>query len=335
MLASLASLLPVAVVAGTIQFSGEVSLTRYTTGMAMYADGRCTGEIGESSLPYEAHSFTVDTAGVYAIHEHLDPYYLGVYVYAGGFDPRAPAANCIAASFAQPVRLWIPLEAGVTHTIVVVYWGWDYGESYRVSVNGPGAIAGPCAGFTDVWYADPFCRSIEWARNRGVTHGCTATSFCPVATATRLQIVAMLSRLARSLEPEFLVGSAANPTAAATGGNIVCETPVYSVVGYPRIATVTAAMVRHRASTAVEVRTQLAMSIDNRHWQDAGELAAAATNLPNAYATQWPAAPPITLDRGRWVTFGIRVTAGVALAETACLLTMRLDAVASDPSPAL
>lgn len=332
--AMLTLLLPAAVAAGTIQFSGEVSWTRYTTGMALDGDGRCTGEVGERSLPYEAHSFSVDTTGVYAVREHVDPRYLGVYVYAGSFDPAAPAVHCIAASFASPVRLAVPLVAGATYTVVVVEWDWDVlGLSYRVSVDGPGTILGPCAGFVDVGYTDLFCRSIEWARNRSVTRGCTTTQFCPLATPNRLQVVAMLYRLATSLEPEFLVASDPDATDGAAAGGILCQTPVYAVTGFPRTATVTSAAVRHRAASATEVRTNLAIRLDSGSWHAVAGLAATATNLPGSHATQWPMSAPIALDRGRWVAFGIQALPAGTVDEAACALTVRLDAAASDPYP--
>ena len=63
----------------------------------------------------------------------------------------------------------------------------------------PAAHAAPCAGFTDVDSADPFCPSVEWVRNRGVAQGCTATLYCPDAPTTRLQMAAFLARFGQTM----------------------------------------------------------------------------------------------------------------------------------------
>ncbi|HEX4884116.1 MAG TPA: S-layer homology domain-containing protein [Casimicrobiaceae bacterium] len=61
------------------------------------------------------------------------------------------------------------------------------------------AHAAPCAGFTDVDSADPFCPSVDWVRNRGITQGCTSTLYCPDAPVTRLQMAAFLFRFGQTM----------------------------------------------------------------------------------------------------------------------------------------
>jgi hypothetical protein len=68
-------------------------------------------------------------------------------------------------------------------------------------IVGSTALAAPCAGFTDVQDTDPFCASVAWIKNRGVTQGCTASAYCPNDPVTRLQMAAFLSRLGDSLFP--------------------------------------------------------------------------------------------------------------------------------------
>ena len=41
------------------------------------------------------------------------------------------------------------------------------------------ALAQTCAPFTDVAADDPFCANVQWMFNRGITLGCTATTYCP------------------------------------------------------------------------------------------------------------------------------------------------------------
>lgn len=63
------------------------------------------------------------------------------------------------------------------------------------------AHAQPC-GFADVDAGSPFCTSITWIRNRGITQGCSADLYCPAQQITRVQMAAFLSRLgAMTLPP--------------------------------------------------------------------------------------------------------------------------------------
>jgi hypothetical protein len=60
----------------------------------------------------------------------------------------------------------------------------------------PEATSAPCAGFTDVDSANPFCADVAWVKNRGITLGCTAgPRFCPNDAVTRLQMATFLYRM--------------------------------------------------------------------------------------------------------------------------------------------
>jgi len=58
------------------------------------------------------------------------------------------------------------------------------------------ARAQTCTPFTDVGANDPFCTSIQWLFNRGVTLGCTAAQYCPAQFVRRDQMAAFMNRLA-------------------------------------------------------------------------------------------------------------------------------------------
>lgn len=77
------------------------------------------------------------------------------------------------------------------------------------------ALAAPCAGFTDVDDADPFCTSVAWMKNRGITLGCTATLYCPGDFVTRLQMAAFMYRLGH--QNAFLQGGNAFGASAVLG----------------------------------------------------------------------------------------------------------------------
>lgn len=63
------------------------------------------------------------------------------------------------------------------------------------------AVAAPCADFTDVEDTSPFCPSVTWMKNRGITTGCTATEYCPDQSVSRLAMAAFLFRNAQPLGP--------------------------------------------------------------------------------------------------------------------------------------
>lgn len=66
------------------------------------------------------------------------------------------------------------------------------------------ACADPCAGespFTDVPAAASYCTNTEWLRNRGITLGCTATTFCPDEPVTRASMALFLNRLGAIITP--------------------------------------------------------------------------------------------------------------------------------------
>jgi len=50
------------------------------------------------------------------------------------------------------------------------------------------------ASFTDVPVGSPFFAEVEALKASGITSGCTATTYCPTATLTRLQMAIFLSR---------------------------------------------------------------------------------------------------------------------------------------------
>ena len=57
------------------------------------------------------------------------------------------------------------------------------------------AFAQVCTPFTDVPVGDPFCGDIQWMYNRGITLGCTATTYCPAQPVRRDQMAAFMNRL--------------------------------------------------------------------------------------------------------------------------------------------
>ncbi|HEX4884526.1 MAG TPA: hypothetical protein VFX05_10340 [Casimicrobiaceae bacterium] len=81
------------------------------------------------------------------------------------------------------------------------------------------ALALPCAGFVDIADTDAFCGSVTWMKNRNVTAGCTATTYCGADVVSRLQMAAFMFRVANVVTP-----------------TVVCQTADLPAVSYDRLA---------------------------------------------------------------------------------------------------
>ena len=63
------------------------------------------------------------------------------------------------------------------------------------SFTNASALAQTCTPFTDLPASSPFCGDVQWMYNRGITLGCTSTTYCPNDNVTRLQMAAFMHRL--------------------------------------------------------------------------------------------------------------------------------------------
>lgn len=96
--------------------------------------------------------------------------------------------------------------------------------------------------FSDVPANDPFCTNVEWIYNRGITQGCSATAFCPANFVTRGEMAAFLARLGQLQDPVKLASPDSGTPAVIsltgpTFSNVTCQTPDYTVAGFPRSAS--------------------------------------------------------------------------------------------------
>ena len=89
----------------------------------------------------------------------------------------------------------------------------------------PFAFAQSCAGFTDVPDTDPFCVNITWIKNRGITLGCTATTYCPDGLVNRKQMAAFLNRMAVAQSPKVIRVEQTGTDLVLTSSQVICQTP--------------------------------------------------------------------------------------------------------------
>lgn len=83
-----------------------------------------------------------------------------------------------------------------------------------------------CAGFTDVsgTSIQPTCANVTWLKNRAVTLGCTATTYCPNEGVGRLQMAAFMNRVGNVLTPKVLSIEETGGTLDFSADHVVCQT---------------------------------------------------------------------------------------------------------------
>jgi len=209
------------------------------------------------------------------------------------------------------------------------------GLAALLALAAPAAQAAPCAGFADVDDSDaitgPFCTSVQWIKNRGVTLGCVLTPqllYCPFDNVTRLQMAAFMKRLGDALTP-IRLSNDLRPGAVDLDANVVvCQTADFVVTNFPRTAYADATL-SMTAPADVSFAGELVISLD------AGAIWTALNTFPSfgsAPANQFGTLSDIgsrDLDEGRTVRFGLRLRRGgvasaVNLTDSRCQMRVMI-----------
>ena len=102
----------------------------------------------------------------------------------------------------------------------------------------PPVEAQGCAGFTDVpgTSIDPTCANVTWMKNRSVTLGCTATTYCPGNGVGRLQMAAFMNRVGNLMSPKVFSTEANGGTLDLSTEHVLCQTADLPALArdYPR-----------------------------------------------------------------------------------------------------
>jgi hypothetical protein len=174
------------------------------------------------------------------------------------------------------------------------------------------AQAADCVGFTDVVDDGPngFCPSVEWMKNRNVTSGCGATTYCPNNPVSRLAMAAFMKRLGDALTPVKLSIDLRPGGVDLDAGLVVCQTNSLAVTGFPRTAYADGT-IGATAAADVNFAADVVMSTDGgTNWSP---LNAANANLGSAPANQWGNLSDLgvtNLDVGQTVRFGLKMSRG-------------------------
>ena len=148
-----------------------------------------------------------------------------------------------------------------------------------IAVALPAAHAAPCAGFTDVDDASEFCPNVEWLRNRSITLGCRAGSYCPGDSVTRLAMAAFLNRMSAALTPAYVVAGDIALGDLSEGSIRTCVTDEHPAAAFPRIA------VAEGSVTAFDSATDQVVGADLTYSTDGGKLWNFSFGVPGSART--------------------------------------------------
>ena len=184
------------------------------------------------------------------------------------------------------------------------------------------AAGAPCAGFLDVDFQSPFCPSVEWLRNRGVTTGCAPDLYCPDRVVDRMAMAAFMHRLGTVLTPKPTLAEESPGALDLDTVKIVCTTPDEAIAGYPRLAIVDGS-VSALATLARTLRVQVVHSTDaGLTWNATFPMEIRAGGTAGRWFTV-PAIGRVELQAGSTVRFGLslyadELAAGNELDDSRC-----------------
>jgi hypothetical protein len=189
------------------------------------------------------------------------------------------------------------------------------------------AGAQPCAGFTDVDVADPFCPSVTWMRNRGVTLGCDVALYCPTALVSRLAMAAFMQRLGAVLTPQVLSSDAPLGALDIDFPVVVCATGAVPLGSYPRTAIVDGTFGAVAPVSRILSATFVHSTDGGVSWNATSQPEVRAGAAPD----QWVAVPvvgSVAVGAGTNAAFALRVSsspgAGADVADSRCSLRVQL-----------
>lgn len=190
------------------------------------------------------------------------------------------------------------------------------------------AQAAACAGFVDLDDSNPFCSSVVWIKNRGVTQGCTLTHYCPNDNVPRLQMAAFLQRLGTAVVPQYSFQETELTTVDLGTGADVCHITPITIAGYRRNAVIDGTISMIASTSPASFLVDAIYSINGGlNWQFANQTPIAvyaSSQVGNGAIVS----APIALNPGNTFVAAIRIRReGVSVANIdkgACNLRVTL-----------
>lgn len=165
-------------------------------------------------------------------------------------------------------------------------------------------VSTACALFADVELGSAFCSSVEWMKNRGITTGCAAESYCPQSGVSRLSMAAFMQRLGQTMASGGAVSEAQGNYLDPDAAPVVCSTGAVSPVPFARNIAIDVVIGLVGSGTG-SVAAQLVWSPDGASWVPV------AASIPSGFrASHWSNAwlqGSHPADAGETVRLGVRI----------------------------
>ncbi len=182
-----------------------------------------------------------------------------------------------------------------------------------------------CSSFADIAASNPFCSNVAWMRNRAITLGCTATTYCPSDAVQRLTMAAFLARLGAVFSvPPVQQQDSPGPLDLQSLA-IVCVTPDHATQSHPGRVELDA-IFNATAQGTIGIDVKLLASVDGgANWEAIGAAA-----MQTIHAGRWVNVRAIAsrdLEVGDTTRFAIGITRYSGTAnpgDSRCVLRGRL-----------
>ena len=198
------------------------------------------------------------------------------------------------------------------------------------------AFGQSCGDFNDVSPSDFYCNNVEWLKNRGVTLGCTVTSYCPNAFVLRSQMAAFMQRLGDALTARIVRTTDAAFDGTYDPSDVGCVSIPIPVTDYPRRATFAATLMNLNAAATKVVQAGLVFSTDGgTTWASTGDFVMWQTVDPGKPTTLALVGGPFDMAVGSTYQFAIQTTTNepAVTVQGECQLNTRIESRTGSATP--
>ena len=171
----------------------------------------------------------------------------------------------------------------------------------------PPAAAQQCGTFTDVFTTDFYCEGTQWLRNRSITSGCGANTYCPGNVVLRSQMAFFLRQTGIVLTPQRQARQ--GPTAAtnlAPGQfQAFCFGSALPAVSYPRTAIARGHV--NIPAVGPQIGMFLAITLDNQTYSNMNSDPNVVANPNGPTMMSWSSSV-VSVPAGQTVGFAIGIS---------------------------
>ena len=149
------------------------------------------------------------------------------------------------------------------------------------------ATAQQCGTFTDVFTTDFYCEGTQWLRNRSITSGCGASTYCPNNPVSRAQMAFFLRQTGIVLTPQRQARQSGTAAANIPAGQFqaFCFGTALPAANYPRTAIARGHV--NIPATGPQMGMFLAITFDNQPYGNMNSTFNVVTNPNGTTLMSW------------------------------------------------